>query len=196
MNEKEKHSSSNQPDDPISIPREQYEKEQAKLKELEGLKDQLLRSAADFENAKKRLARERDEFARFSQENLIRSLLPVLDNFERALAHVPSDAQASGAVKGILTGIEMVRKQLLEILKAQGLERIHTLGQPFDPHRHEAIAYVYESGKPDHVVEEIESGYLLHGRLLRAAKVKVRALSEDSSKQAAGPPEEKQEEIT
>lgn len=189
-----------EPDHPeeIRLPREQYEKGQAKLKELEALKDQLLRSAADFENAKKRLARERDEFVRFSQENLIRSLLPVLDNFERAMAHAAMPGMETPAsMKGLLTGIEMVRNQLLEILKSQGLERITSLGQPFDPHRHEAVGHRHEPGLVDQVVEEVEPGYLLHGRLLRAAKVKIGISPENSSaKQAPASPEEKQEEIT
>ncbi|MBI3307521.1 MAG: nucleotide exchange factor GrpE [Candidatus Omnitrophica bacterium] len=184
-------------EDEVRIPREEYEKEQAKLKELEALKDQLLRSAADFENAKKRLARERDEFIRYSQENLIKSLLPILDNFERAMAHAaPGGADIPPSLKGVLTGIEMVRKQLLEILKGQGLERIDALKHPFDPHRHEAVAYSHEPGKPDEVVEEIEPGYLLHGRLLRAAKVKIRVPAEHSSKKTPAASDEKEEEIT
>ena len=164
----------------VTLPREEYEKFLARLQELEGMKDQLLRGAADFENAKKRLIKERDEFVKFSQESLIRSLLPVLDNFERALAH--GGAASEGHLQKVITGIELVFKQMTEALKNQGLKRFQSLGEKFDPHRHEAIGYVENDEKADIVVEEIEAGYFLHDRLLRAAKVKVGV--------------EKQEEIT
>lgn len=167
--------------DNVTLPRKELDSLNARLKELEDLKDKLLRSAADFENAKKRLAREREDFVRFAQENLIRSLLPVLDNFERALAHA---AQPSGDitpreiehVKAMVSGIEMVYRQLSEILKGQGLVRIKTEQEIFDPQKHEAVAYHQEEGKDHEILEEIEAGYLLGGRLLRAAKVKIRVV--------------------
>ena len=176
----------------VSLPREEYEQTLARLQELESLREQLLRSAADFENAKKRLTRERDEFVKFSQEALIRDLLPVLDNFERALAHVP-DLQEP-VLKNLVSGIQLVFKQLSEVLKPQGLKRLQSVGQKFDPHKHEAIGYVEKEGPEDRVVEEIEPGYLLHDRLLRAAKVKVSAPS--SQKSLTPSEDEKQDEIT
>lgn len=161
-------------DEEIRLPRAEYEELLRRMKELEGMKEQLLRSAADFDNAKKRLARERDEFVRFSQENLIRQLLPVLDNFERALAH----AGESSASEGLVSGIQLVFKQLVEILKKQGLTRLVTVGQKLDPHQHEVVSHLQQEGPEDEIVEEVEAGYLLHDRLLRAAKVRVRVSPE------------------
>ena len=164
----------------VSLPRKEYEALTARLGELEDLKDKLLRSAADFENAKKRLVREKEEFVRFAQENLIRSLLPVVDNFERALTHTESSSEAASGeetadnVKAIRNGIERVYKQLLDILKAQGLTRISALGEIFNPEKHEAVAYAQEPGTDHEILEDIEAGYLLHGKLLRASKVKIR----------------------
>ena len=173
----------------VTLSQADYDALLARLKELEGMKEQLQLAAADFDNAKKRLAREREDFMKFGQESLIRDLLPVIDNFERALAHAGKDHH--GHVKNLVTGIQMVLKQLQEILKSRGLRRLETVGKMFDPHLHEAVAHVEERGKEDEIVEEVEPGYRLHDRLLRAAKVKVRVSSSKAHKE-----EEKQEEIT
>ena len=180
------------PQDEIVLPRAEYESLLARLNELEGMKEKLLRSAADFDNAKKRLLKEREEFIKFSQENLIRQLLPILDNFERALAHAGEVKDSS--VKGIVSGIQMVYKQVSELLKNQGLKRLKVVGEKFDPHLHEAVGHAEQEGREDEIVEEIEAGYSLHDRLLRAAKVRVRV--SPSSKKKFQPQEEKQEEIT
>lgn len=165
--------------------------EDAKLleqaKELEAMRDQLLRSAADYDNARKRLAKEREEFIRFSQERLLRELLPILDNFERALAHTEgTDSQ------GVAAGIQLIWKQLSEILSAHGLKRLSSEGQPFDPHLHEAVDQVEEEGPENIVVKEVVPGYLLHDRILRPAKVRIRVHPGTKKKSA----EEKEEEIT
>ncbi len=170
--------------DNVTLSRQEYEELLRRLKELEDSRDRFLRSAADFENAKKRLARERDEFVKFSQEKLLGELLPVLDNFERALAH------AGDSKDPVVSGIQMVFKQVNEILKSQGLVRLKTVGELFDPARHEIVGFVSGKGREDEIVEEVEPGYFLHDRLLRAAKVRVR------SSQAFKAQEEKTEEIT
>ena len=138
-----------------------------------------MHAAADFDNAKKRLTRERDEYVRFSQENLIRQLLPVLDNFERALAHSDSAGgppglwpEAAGG-QAVGAGIRMIWKQLLEHLTAHGLKRFDSEGHPFDPHFHEALEEIEEEGPEGIVVKEIVAGYTLHGKLIRPAKVRV-----------------------
>ena len=154
----------------VVLEHKDYEELLSAIKELTEHKDKFLRSAADFENAKKRLAREREDFLKFGQENLLRSLLNVLDNFERALQH----AKEASAQESLVSGVEKVWKQLSDSLKAQGLKRLETKDATFDPHLHEAIGYVEEEGKEDVIVDEIESGYMLHDRLLRAAKVRVR----------------------
>lgn len=170
---------------------EEIEQLRTKAAELETLRERLLLSAADFENAKKRLAKERDDFAKFSQESLLRDLLPVMDNFERALSHA-SKTSLEGPAKSVVMGIEMVFKQMSEILKNQGLKRQETVNQLFDPHLHEAIGFDQSEGRDNEITAEIESGYMLYDRLLRAAKVRVRHLEHPKS----GAAEEKTEELT
>ncbi len=183
MPDSEEKPSASQPA-PVTLSAQEHEDLLRRLKELEDSRDRFLRGAADFENAKKRLARERDEFIKFSQENLLRDLLPVLDNFERALAH------AKDSKDPVISGIQRVFKQMNEIFKNQGLVRIKTAGEIFDPARHEAVSFVPEKGREDEIIDEVEPGYFLHDRLLRAAKVRVR------SAHASQAPEEKGEEIT
>jgi len=176
----------------ITLPKAEYDLLLEQVKDLEALRDKLLRSAADYDNAKKRLAKERDEFVRFSQERLLRDLLPVLDNFERALAH----ADSVGG-QGVGAGIRMIWKQLLEHLTAHGLKRFSSEGRPFDPHFHEALEETEEEGPEGIVIKEILAGYLLHDRVLRPAKVKVRVppRKKEGREKTAGM-EEKEEEIT
>ncbi len=168
----------------VILSRPDYDALLSQVKELESVKDRLVRSAADYENAKKRLVRERDEFVKFSQESILRSLLPVLDNLQRAYSHAGTDT--SPAFKNLATGIQMVLKQFAEILKSQGLIRIETVGKQFDPHVHESVGYVKEKGRDHEVLDEIEAGYLLGDKLLRAAKVRVR-VNEDPHETASGP---------
>lgn len=172
-NKKPSETPENSGSDPVvsSVTPGELEQLRAKVAELEGMRERFVLSAADFENAKKRLIKDKEEFIKFSQESLLRDLLPVLDNFERALAHA---SNVEGAAKAVVTGIQMVFKQMTEILKTQGLKRITTVGEIFDPHKHEAVGYVDAPGKEHEIVEEVEAGYFLHDRLLRAAKVRVR----------------------
>ena len=95
-------------------------------------------------------------------------------------------------LKTVISGVERVQKQLADILKMHGLQRIETAGQMFNPHFHEVVAHVPEVGQEDQIVDELEPGYMLHDRLLRAAKVRIRV----SPKQQPSASEEKQEEIT
>lgn len=158
--------------DQVSISKSEYEALTSKLKEYEALQDRMVRSAADFENAKKRLAKEREEFAQFALESFFHDTLPVLDNYERALSHKSEEQTA--AEKSIWSGIELIHKQLNEILKSRGLVRMEVLKKPFDPNVHEAVTKV-ESDKEVEgtVAEEVLAGYLLRGKVLRPAKVKV-----------------------
>ncbi len=183
----------------VEVPAKDYEEMKKKLAELEGMREKLLHAAADFENAKKRNAREKEEFAKFSQENILRSLLPALDNLERAIAH----AAVSGVpdtdvetlrqnVKSLTSGVQMVQKQIFDSLKTYGLVRLKTLGEKFDPHFHEVVGYVTDEGDEDRIVDELEAGYKLHDRLLRAAKVRIRV----SPERRAASSQDKQDEIT
>lgn len=189
MSDKKKEKESQNPaeGETVTLSAQEHENLLKRLNDLEQLKERLMVSAADFENAKKRLSRERDEFVKFSQENLIKDILPVMDNFDRALSHA-GDANEKN-LKSIVAGVQMVQKQLAEILKSQGLKKILTIGETFDPHRHEAVSFAHEDGPDDIIVDEVQSGYTLHDRLLRAAKVRVRVAK-------PVPSDEKQDEIT
>ena len=145
---------------------------QLEAKELEAKEnyDRLLRQAAELENYKKRAAREKTEAIRYANESLVKDLLPVLDNLERALDY----AQGGGNGKPLLEGIEMVLKSFVEILGKHGVNPISAVGEPFDPNKHEAIAQVVtQEHKPNTVVEEHHKGYYLLDRLLRPAQVSV-----------------------
>ena len=147
-------------------------REQLEAKELEAKTtyERLLRQAAELENFKKRTFREREESTRFANEALIKDLLPVVDNLERAVAH----AQGGGNGKPLAEGVEMVIRGLLDVLNKYGVTQIDAMGKLFDPVKHEAMAQVEsEDHEPNTVVEEHHKGYLLHNRLLRPALVSV-----------------------
>lgn len=169
--------------------KEEYEKLLHKLQELEALREKFLRSAADFDNARKRLAREREEFIRYSQEKFLRDILPILDNFERALAH------AEGGDRGVSAGIQLIWKQLVDLTASYGLKRLSVEGQPFDPHFHEAVDHVIEEGPEGIVLKELVAGYTLYDRVLRPAKVRIR-ISPPAKEMPPQREEEKEEEIT
>jgi molecular chaperone GrpE len=129
-----------------------------------------LRERADLENLKKRTARELADTVRFGNERLLRDLLPVVDNLERAVEH----AQGGGNGAPLVEGVGLVLKGLLDVLERHGVTRVGAKGTPFDPAHHEAMAQV-ESGEhePNVVIEEHQPGYRLHERLLRPALVTV-----------------------
>ena len=130
--------------------------------------DRFLRERAELENFKRRMQREKAEALRFANEPLLRELLPVVDNLERAVEHGTGDGQS------VLEGVRLVLKSLHEALERHGVKRIDAVGEPFDPSRHEAMAQVESSEhEPNRVVEQYHRGYLLHDRLLRPALVTV-----------------------
>jgi molecular chaperone GrpE len=131
------------------------------------LTDRLLRRQADFENFRRRVERERAEFLEFAGMESVRAMLPVVDDFERAL-------KVECADKEYARGMELIFQRLSETLKKLGLEPIEAAGQPFDPNHHHAVETVETADAPDHtVLEEYQRGYNFRGRLLRAAMVKV-----------------------
>jgi molecular chaperone GrpE len=145
----------------------------AKCEEVKVNYDRFVRQVAELENFKKRATREKDEAVRFANESLVRDLLPVIDNLERAVAH----AQGGGNGKPLVEGVEMVLKGLLDVLAKHGVAQISAVGQPFDPEKHEAMAQVEsENHAPNTVIEEHHKGYLLKDRLLRPALVTVAML--------------------
>jgi molecular chaperone GrpE len=143
------------------------------------LKDALLRTAADFDNFRKRTRRELEEARRNGREDLLRALLPVFDNLERAI----QSAARTSDVKAMTEGLNMVQRQFIDALGREGIARVPTVGRPFDPGVHEAIQQV-ETGEhdPGTVIAEVQPGYTQGERLLRAAMVVVaRAKSDDTS---------------
>lgn len=141
---------------------------EALQEENQKLKDQYLRARADFENFRKRAEREKTEYFKFALAQSFRDLLPVLDNFERALE---TDPAASEEFK---RGIDLIYKQFSETLQKYGLTVINEVGVPFDPNRHEAVMREESSDFPSHsVMGVLQKGYFLNERLLRPAMVKV-----------------------
>jgi molecular chaperone GrpE len=143
---------------------------QEKDKELKDTLDRLLRVRADFDNYQKRAKKERQEFEKFASEGLIKNLLHVMDNLERAI----NSANETGDVAPLVKGIEMTIKQFKDTLKNAGLKEIASVGETFDPSKHEAIKLITEHEEAENkIVEEYEKGYLLHERVIRPSKVGV-----------------------
>lgn len=161
------------PDDPKDAHQEPSSEEPESTEEPAGpgaaeLKDQLMRLAADFENFKKRTRREKEDIRKFANEQLLKDILPALDNVNRALEHVEDRDNP------LVQGIEMVAKQFLDILGGYGVSTVDSKGKPFDPALHDAMGQTPSSDvEPGCVVNEFEKGYLIHGKLLRPAKVIV-----------------------
>jgi molecular chaperone GrpE len=145
-------------------------------KDKRELHDRLLRTAAEFENWKKRTKKEADEASTRGREQLLKELLPAIDNLERALKHAP-------AGDPLAVGVQQTEKQLLQALEKFGVVRFSSVGKPFDPSMHDAIQQVETSEHaPGAVAQEFASGYMIGQRLLRPAMVAV-------AKAPAGPPE-------
>ena len=133
--------------------------------------DKMLRNQADLENTRKRLEREKQEFVKFANERLIFDLLNVLDDLERTVDQAESSKEDLSA---FLKGIEMILVHLYEMLKNHGVKPIEAEGKIFDPNFHEALMQVENKELPEHtIIEVLQKGYLIHGRVLRTAKVKV-----------------------
>jgi len=130
--------------------------------------DKYVRLGAEFDNYKKRSFKERADFVKFANEGLIIELLSILDNFERGI----KSAEQKKDYDLLHQGVDMISKQLHSLLETKGLSRIKSVGQKFDPHQHEAVEVV-EGDDEGAIIEELQSGYLLGGRIVRPAMVKV-----------------------
>ena len=143
---------------------------EAKTREAEATRDRYVRTVAEFDNYRKRALREREEVIRSASEAVVRDLLPVLDNFDRALQAARQDPGAAA----VTAGVELIQRELLRVLERAGVTPFASAGAPFDPERHEAVARVPANGRPDMtVVDEVARGYTMNGRVLRPAKVTV-----------------------
>jgi molecular chaperone GrpE len=164
---------SDEQDEPESVGRQTDtagpDSELQKLRsERDTLLDRLARTQAEFENARKRAAREQQEFRDFAAADAIKALLPALDSFERALKSPATQ------LNEFRSGIELIYKQLQDALNKLGVRPVPAKGERFDPHVHEAIEMVDTTDVPDHqVMDELQRGYKLKDRLLRPAMVRV-----------------------
>jgi molecular chaperone GrpE len=149
--------------------------------ELKSLNDKYLRLAAEFDNYKRLAQRDQRDQIRFGNEQLLKELLPVVDNLERAI----KAAKGSKSTEGLIQGVDLTLKQLQGVLGKFGVQSIPTMGQPFDPSGHQAVASVPSTQVPDqHVVEEFQRGYRLHDRILRPAMVTVSSGADAGSTEA------------
>lgn len=140
-------------------------KEQEKLAEIQEL---LKRVQADFENYRKRTQKEKEEFGKFLNTDLILRIIPILDNFKLALKHLPEDLKENSWVEGIWH----IERQLEQVLSDEGVTEVIVTGK-FNPHLHEAVAEVESEKPPGEITEVIQSGYQIDGKVIRHAKVKV-----------------------
>ena len=137
-------------------------------KDLQEKKDRLLRLQADFDNFRRRSAKEREEISAVVTQNFCKDMLPLLDNFERAMAAETKDVEA------FQKGVEMIFTQFQEILKKNGLEHIEAVGQKFDPNFHQAVMRVEDPEREDDTVaQELQKGYMVKGRVIRPSMVQV-----------------------
>lgn len=162
----------------VDIKKEKEPKKKPRLKktdkkdlEIAELEDKLKRVQAEFENYKRRSKADLEDMAKFGAENMVLQILPVLDNFERALQTQPTKE----TVDNFYVGMDMIEKQLLEALLCQGLEKIEAVGQPFDPNYHEGVMNepVSDEALADTVLAELQTGYLLNKKVVRPSMVKV-----------------------
>jgi molecular chaperone GrpE len=146
-------------------------------RQLAEQKDRMLRAMAEADNVRRRAQRDAEERVRYANESLVRELIPILDNFDRALA----SARTAGA-DSVVAGVELIQRELLRVLERAGVSRYSAVGQPFDPTRHEAIARVVSvDATPDTVVSETAPGYALQGRVVRPALVAVAAAPDEDA---------------
>jgi molecular chaperone GrpE len=140
-------------------------------------KDQLLRKAAEFENYKKRTDNDYSAIIKFSNEELIMKLLPVLDDFERSMKAMQKSIDESGQSKdatAFVKGMELIYSKLRNIMEKEGIKHFEVVGKPFDPQMHDALLQLPRNDVPPHtVIEEVEKGYLMHDKVIRHAKVVV-----------------------
>jgi molecular chaperone GrpE len=145
----------------------------AAREEVEALKDQALRGQAEAENIRRRAARDVENAHKFALEKFASELLPVIDSLEKAVESVQASAESADA-NAIGEGVELSLKLFLDVLEKSGISRIHPIGEPFDPQLHEAMAMVENpDAEPNSVLDVMQAGYTLNGRLVRAAMVVV-----------------------
>ncbi len=159
------------------------------IKEKDEIFEKLQRVAADYENFQKRTPKQIADTIAYEKEKIIKTLLPALDNFE----HTLQNAHSAENLDVIIKGVRIIYDQMLDILKAHGVEQIKALGQKFDPALHEAMMQKTEDDRQDNtVLEEFQKGYKLNGRVIRPSKVIVNKLQSEQERQKEKPDQDKQ----
>lgn len=163
---------SSPPEETPSEPAELQEKLNAAEEEAKQNYEKLLRAVAEFDNYKKRVARDHEERVKYSLENLLKELLPVMDDFDRLMEHLP-DADAP-EIRGLTEGVKLLHRHFMNAMRKFHVEEVKTKGEPFNPHLHEALHQVEnEEHEEGEIVSCHRKGYHLHDRLLRPALVTV-----------------------
>jgi molecular chaperone GrpE len=163
----EEHKKKKKKDDTSDELQGALEEKEESFKELN---NKYLYLQAEFENFKKIKTKEKHDLLKFSNEALIKELIPVIDNLERAIEHAGKTEDA----KGIVGGVQITLNEFLKVLERSGVERVDAVGKKFDPNLHEALFQEEkEEMEPDTVISELQKGYILNGRLLRPARVSV-----------------------
>lgn len=157
-------------DEEVVLSAEEYEALRKKAEELDASQDKWLRAHAEIDNTRKRMEKERVEHIRYANEDIILKLIGILDNFERGI----KSAEQKKDFGMLHQGVDMILKELHQLLEEKGLKRIKCVGEKFDPYKHEALEVAEGEADTDGTVaEELQSGYELNGRVIRPAKVRV-----------------------
>ena len=160
----------------ISIPKAEYDELLLSRDNAAQALEKMLRIQADFENSRKRLERDKSDFIKYANDQIISQLIPFVDDFKRAIAA----ADQTNDFDVLHKGVEMILKHLLDLLKEKGITEIESIGKMFDPAFHEAMLQIETDEHPENtIVEEFQKGYLLNNRVLRVAKVKVAKAKEE-----------------
>lgn len=153
----------------VTLSRGEYDALCAKAAERDALQDKYVRAHAEFENARKRIEKEKADYLRYATDGLIMELLPVVDNLELSEKYI----KEAKDFKAVQQGLDMIHLQIQKLLKDIGIERIKTVGELFDPHLHDPLEVVETDDKDNVVVGELKPGYRMNGRLLRPASVRI-----------------------
>ena len=154
----------------VTITKKEYEELKSKKIEQDSYYDKYVRAHAEFENAKKRMEKDKADYAKFANECFVIDFLPIIDSLEMSEKHI----KEAKDFKAVQEGVDMIHLQIQKFLKDIGVERVKTAGEKFDPHMHEALETEESKDKADGlVVAELKPGYRFNGRLLRPASVKI-----------------------
>ncbi|HYI39064.1 MAG TPA: nucleotide exchange factor GrpE [Allosphingosinicella sp.] len=143
------------------------------VKELEQVRQHVLYAQAETQNVRRRLEQEKQNVAAYAATGFARDVLSVKDNLDRALSAIPEDLRQDERMKALIAGIEATGRELDTVFQRNGITRVEAMGQPLDPHRHQAMVEIPSDAEPGTIVQEMQAGYMIKDRLLRPAMVGV-----------------------